>query len=345
MNTDIISFGHKVTDSTSSQLSKVTIEYLYNSLLHPKPAIEAQIRQLRIMYRIDKKGYNNVKRQLPYVVCGIFNPPYRKIENFAYTDYFILDVDHVAEKGYEIGALKEHLKSDTRIVLMYASPSQDGLKLFFKLRGRCHDSGIYRAFYRVFAQKFSNIHHLDQVVDTCTCDVARACFVSVDTEAYYNPEAETVDMKEYIETIDPLAATEIQLEIHAQAAEQESKPPVVNHEKDPDVDVITRIRETLGLKAKKSPKPPAYVPEQLNDIMEQLSEYITRAGVEITEIINISYAKKIRMKMGLSQAEINLFFGKKGYNPVISPRTGTSNTLNELCRDLILSFLAENEMI
>lgn len=344
MNTDIISFGSRITDN-ATPLSKVTIEYLYNSLLHPKPAIQSQIRQLRIMYNVDKKGYNNAKRQLPYIVCGIFNPPYRKTENFAYTDYFILDIDHIGEKGYKMGALREQFKKDTRTMLMYASPSMDGLKILFKLRERCHDSGMYRMFYKVFAQKFSSTYQLDQVVDAVTCDVARACFVSIGPDVYYNPCAEPVDMKEYIDTLDPLAATEIQREMKALEAEGGAKPAGIAHQKEPDADVISHIRETLGLKTPKNAKPQAYVPEQLNDIMGQLSEYITRAGVEITEIINISYAKKIRMKMGLSQAEINLFFGKKGYNPVISPRTGTSSTLNELCRDLIISFLAENEMI
>ena len=41
----------------------------------------------------------------------------------------------------------------------------------------------------------------------------------------------------------------------------------------------------------------------------------------------------------MKQAEINLFFGKKGFSVVQSPRTGTNAELNQLMADLIIGFI------
>lgn len=44
----------------------------------------------------------------------------------------------------------------------------------------------------------------------------------------------------------------------------------------------------------------------------------------------------------LKQAEINLFFGKKGFSVVQSPRTGTNAELNQLMADLIIGMINEH---
>lgn len=89
-------------------------------------------------------------------------------------------------------------------------------------------------------------------------------------------------------------------------------------------------------------KPPVYVPEQLNEIVEDLKKYVEDSGIVVSEIINISYGKKIRMKMGVKQAEINVFYGKKGFSVVESPRSGTVAEFNKLTAELIKSFFWEN---
>ena len=76
--------------------------------------------------------------------------------------------------------------------------------------------------------------------------------------------------------------------------------------------------------------------------MEELQKYITATGIQITEIINISYGKKIRMKSRTKQAEVNVFYGKRGFSVVKSPRSGTNEELNELMASLIQSFFDQN---
>ena len=65
----------------SDTLRKVTVDYLYHSLRNPKEEVKSRIHQLRVVRSLDEKQYKVLKRELPYIVCGMFNPPYRRTEN------------------------------------------------------------------------------------------------------------------------------------------------------------------------------------------------------------------------------------------------------------------------
>lgn len=344
--------GKQIT-SSADQLQKVSVEHLYNSIRRPKEDIEAKVRQLRVIAGIDKKRYSALKRELPYVVCGCFNPAFRRTENFAYIEYFIVDIDHISMKNETVGKLRAEIEKDCRVLLSFLSPGEDGLKLLFKLKERCYDSGIYSLFYKIFVREFAKTYHLEQVIDAKTCDVCRACFISVDPDIYYNPDADPVDLKSFVneETDYALYDEKRRVEreiredgalancIDAPASVDETDAPMAN--KEPDDDTIAKIKGILNLGKPMAQKAPVHVPEQLNDIIGDLKRHIEATGVQVTEIINISYGKKIRMRLGLKQAETNVFYGKKGYTVVISPRQGTNVELNELMKQLIDTFFIE----
>ena len=170
--------GTNITGS-ADVLKKIPVDHLYHSLRNPKPEISAKIRQLRIVRRLDAKQYTALKRMLPYVVCGMFNPLYRRTENFAYIEYFIVDIDHLSDKGMNISEVRKRIEQDERTVLCFLSPGEDGLKVLFRLKERCYDAGVYFLFYKAFVRQFSLDCQLEQVVDARTCDVCRACFISV----------------------------------------------------------------------------------------------------------------------------------------------------------------------
>lgn len=336
----MISAGSNITGS-ADQLHKATVKYLYDSLRNPRQEILSAIRQLRIAREIDSKQYSLLKRRLPYLVCGMFNPPYRRTENFAYTEYFIIDIDHLSDKGFSIVDLRKQIEADDRVVLSFLSPGEDGLKVFFKLKERCYDSGLYSLFYKEFLMQFSVQYALQQVIDTRTSDVARACFISVDPDAYYNPEAVSVDMNAFINVDDSYVLFEQKRQqekiVKTNEATLREKESVVS---DPDKEAMDRIKQLLNPRAKKE-RVPVFVPQELEEVMVALKPYVEEAGVTVAEILNIQYGKKIRFKMGMKQAEINLFFGKRGFSVVQSPRTGTNAELNQLMADLITGFINE----
>lgn len=330
--------------SSADALKKVTVDYLYHSLRNPKPEISAKIRQLRIVRRLDIKQYVELKRTLPYVVCGMFNPPFRRTENFAYTEYFMVDIDHLSEKGLFPTEIRKRIEQDNRVVLSFLSPSEDGLKVLFRLKERCYDAGIYSLFYKAFVRQFSMEYQLEQVVDAHTCDVCRACFVSIDPDAYHAPEAVAIDLHAYLDVSDATALMDMKStfakEEKAQVCQKQEEKNVTP---DPDAEALARIKELLHPKTKKMvEKMPVYVPERLNEVMSDLKTYIENTGAIVYEVVNIQYGKKLRMKVGLRLAEINLFYGKHGFSVVQSPRCGTSSELNKLMADLINAFLDEN---
>ena len=334
----MISFGQNIQSSTDT-LKKVKVENVYHAIKRPKPETESMIRRLRIVRNIDAKQYACLKKQLPYLVCGMFNPPYRKKENFAYTQYFILDLDHLTMKGFDIGRLRSEIESDARVVMCFLSPSEDGLKVMFRLTERCYDANIFSLFYKLFCKQFSMKYHLEQVVDTVTSDVSRACFVSMDAEAYFNPDAQAVAINDYVDETDPLAFYDLkhQIEKETKQASKEGKNDSSATDTVDD-DVIRNIKSLLNPNGRTKEKPMAYVPEELERIMDDLQQYIAGTGVAITDVISIQYGKKIRTAVGIKQAETNLFYGKRGFSVVISPRTGTNQELNEVVAQLIKNY-------
>lgn len=336
----MLSVGTHITNSADI-LKKVSVEYLYHSLRNPRADIEARIRQLRIVRNIDKKQYALLKRQLPYIVCAAFNPAYRRTENFAYAEYFIIDIDHLSEKNQDVHKVRKQIEIDEQILLSFISPGEDGLKLLFRLKERCFDAGIYTLFYKAFIRSFSLKYNLEQVIDERTCDVCRACFISMDKDVFYRKEALPVDLNAYIDTSNVSSMFQLKKELDKKSLSTKTSTSSSDEqrEKDPDKETINRIKSLLNPKAIKSQNPPPFVPQELDDIIDELKKYIEETGIIVYEIKNIQYAKKLKLKLGMKLAELNLFYGKHGFNVVQSPRSGTSSELNELTADLVQHFL------
>lgn len=335
--------GKNIT-SQLDELQKVTVEYVYQCIRNPKPDVLARIRQLRIVRGIDPKRYAQLKRELPYLVCGVFKPACRRTENFAYTEYFIVDIDHIEAKGLSMEAIREKLQHDDRVQLMFLSPGEDGLKVLFRFKERCYDAGLYSLFYKAFVKQLSLQYNLEQVIDSRTCDVCRACFISCDGNAYYNPDAQAVDLSQFVDVNNPyeLFGMKHRLEAEEKKAEKEKKQQEAEEKNpNPEGDELLRIKEILKIRIPRKEKKDVYVPEQLNEVIEDVKKYVEETGLVVTEIININYGKKIRMRMGMRQAEVNLFYGKRGFSVTASPRSGTNAELNELCVNLVESFFLQ----
>lgn len=340
----MFSVGSNVRNNSES-LKKVTPEYLFNALRSPKPEFLSRIRQLRIVRQINESQYVQLKQQLPYFVCASFNPPFRNTKNFAFTEYFIMDIDHICEKGLILDDLRRKIESDSRTMMCFLSPGEDGLKVIMKLKDRCYDAGVYSVFYKKFVYEFSLQYDLQQVLDIRTSDVTRACFMSVDSSAYYNPDAEPVDMAEIIDMEDSsvllMQKKEVEESMSALTDIADSSSNALEV-REPDDDAMERIRGLLNMKTKKvSVERPVFVPAILDTIQGELSNYVRDIGFMVSDIINIQYGKKIRAKLGLKNAEINLFYGKRGFSVVVSPKTGTDGTLNVLLADTVRAFIDE----
>lgn len=338
----MISAGKDIT-AFNDPLSRVEVRHLYDAVRNPKPQVVARIRQLRAVRQLDPSQYAKAKRSLPYFTCALFSPSIRRTENFAYTECFVIDIDHISDNGMDIEALRAKLAADARVLLLFTSPSGDGLKVMFRLRERCYDPAVYKVFYRLFSRSLSLRHDLRQVVDSRTCDVTRACFISFDRAAYHNPDCEAVDLKEYIDKDGDIShALDLKRETEPEYDERASPQDDAGNRHEIDDMALGLIRKTLNPNARlPHAKPPAYVPEQLERIMPRLQTFVKEKGIETTDEININYGKKLRFRLGSKQAEVNIFYGKRGFSVVQSPRTGTDTGMNSLMADVIEAFLYE----
>lgn len=85
--------------SSSDKLCSVDVKSVYDMIRDSNSALRTQIERLRMVRQLDAKQYASLKRQLPYFVCSCFNLPFRRTENFAYIEFFVLDIDHLSSKG------------------------------------------------------------------------------------------------------------------------------------------------------------------------------------------------------------------------------------------------------
>ena len=165
--------------------------------------------------------------------------------------------------------------------------------------------------------------------------------MSIDPDVYYTPVAELVDWEQIVNEQNSMALFEnvkqVEEEQHQLGKECEKDELVSN---EPGAETMQRIKSLLNpARAKKEKIKEYFVPGILNDIIGDLKRYIEETGAIVTEIRDISYGKKIGVQVGLKFAEINLFYGKRGFNVVKSPKQGTSEELNAVVAELVTAFI------
>jgi hypothetical protein len=189
----------------------------------------------------------------------------------------------------------------------------------------------YTAFYKSFCLEFSRYFKLENYLDFSTCDVSRVCFVSVDEKAYFNPDAMKVDPYSYL--------SDLKLFNSAESNEISNDNTTIDEKKDSDQiskETYKQILQKLNPKTPKRTKD-VFVPEAINEVIEPIKKVSGQLGIRLTEIIDIQYGRKLRFAINKSKAEINIFFGKRGFSVVECPVRNYDKRLSE-----IVKLLTEN---
>jgi len=331
--------GKNITAFNDSLL-KISENDLFEQISNSSIDLKNRIDQLRNIAIIDVKKYRQMKTLLPYITCGTFNPAIRKTENFASISSFIIDIDHLSEKEMTVDTIKFNLGLDNNILMAFTSPSGNGLKVMFRLNEKCYDHAQFSIFYKLFLKNFSNQYGLNQVVDHKTSDVTRACFLSHDPHCYYNPDAEPVNMKSYVNFSSTLEVREIQeqLSLYEKEINQVQTHEQAENELSPDV--LHLIKQKLNPKIRTQKQKLIYVPEELDKIMTKLTSKLNSYDIEVKTIEDINYGKKFVLMLQSHWAEVNVFWGKKGFSVVKTPKRGSNEELADigfklLCEELI----------
>ena len=318
-------------------LRNISAEQLYQSIYKPKQEYQDLMHQLRMIHTLDKNQYAQLKKKLPYFVCGSFHPPYRKKENFVSISHMLLDLDHISATGKNIDSLFTRLKSDAEIMMLFRSPSGDGLKVMFKLHEDCRDSGLFSHFYKIFAMKFAEKYDIKEIVDFQTHDVTRACFLSFDPDAYYNELSIPLVIEEYIDKLDFDLAQPI---IHETETKIKEQTKAIVNTPGIDNEILLAIRQKLnpGL----APRPKEFVvPVQIDKAIPLIQNELEKYNMAIVEQTPISYGNKLKIRAGNLWAEVNIFYGARGFSVVKTTKTGSNLQLAELAQEAIAGIISE----
>lgn len=305
--------GYSITANPAELLTTISVQDLY-SLVREDENLRAETERLRKIRTLDAKAYLTLKTRLPYVVGSDFGGQARHSNHFVAAHYVLLDLDGMTLPD---GRVPESICRHESVGLAFVSPSGAGVKVVCMLNEPCTSLEQFKEFYRPFASQFAESVRLAGNLDLRTCDATRACFLSHDPAAYQNPQALPVRWQSYISTPElPLPAGESTPLAEGKAPLNEAAYREVLREINP--------RTTV-----KKPHQ-AYVPDQLMAMQEEIRRMCLQNSLEVTDLVPINYGLKIQVRQGFRLAEVNLFFGKKGFTLVRSPKTGTDLALAEV---------------
>jgi hypothetical protein len=136
----------------------------------------------------DKTKRNELKSKLPYVTfCGTFTS--RSNSNLkSHSGLACLDFDDVVN----LDDLRKIINKDGFTFASFVSPSGDGLKVLVKIP-MIDNNNDYQDYYIELIKHYSKYHDLDEG----TKDLARACYLSFDEDAFINSESELFTDKFY----------------------------------------------------------------------------------------------------------------------------------------------------
>jgi hypothetical protein len=323
--------------SPGDKLQPITIDRFFQGIKDSKQSFKDQIAQLRSIATMDVNKYRELKKKLPYVVCGMFHPLIRKKENFSAIQYFILDIDHIVERGKSLTTITENLRTEPQVHLFFKSPGGDGIKVMFKLKENCHDATLFAAFYKLFGHHFGEKTGLIDIIDIKTNDVTRACFMSYDEEAFYNAESECIDINDYLNRENIEQVEKSIREIELKYDEKIDKLP--KESQNLEQDILEQIKAKLNPKIKNTAEKQFFVPKEIDNHIGILTKELAELSLELYETEAIQYGRKIRIKTGRMYAEINLFYGKRGFTVVKTNKAGTNEALAEVAADAIEQIL------
>jgi hypothetical protein len=292
-----------------------------------------EVARLQKLRNIDKTAYRTLKTRLPYFVGSVFHHDCRRVENVSAVNYIVLDIDHLT--GFD-GKIPDSIKADGSVLMAFISPSGEGIKVIFKLSEPLISIQGFQIAYREFAEKFGIKVGLTGFIDLKTSDVSRACFLSYDANVYYNPTASGITlnvMNDIFDAIEFANSSEVNKMVVLEAENNIEKAKGVINETAYKA-ILKEINPNTTTRAQKE----IFIPKEINTLFSEIEKLCQQVGLELLEQIPIHYGVKIMVKQGYRKAEANVFYGKKGFSVVISPKTGTDKNLNELLHQVLFDF-------
>ena len=318
---------------TATALQPATLEAIYHRV-RDDAALRDDTVRLRRVKQLDASAFARLKTRLPYFCCGQFRGGVRRGEHFERIEAWVLDVDHYSGDETVLTELAVRLRADERIALLFRSPGGDGLKVVFRLQEPCTDTKQFTDAYKAFAFAFGERYGLGKYLDFRTSDVTRICFLAHDPHAHVNPLAEPINWRALLPeqtqpTLADLFAGAAKAPLSESDAEAVAEKPGKSHAIHPDT--YTDILRKLQVRARPNPlKRDVFVPEALGLALPAVQAALEAQGIQVTEVRDIHFGKQLALTCGNDTAEINLYYGKRGFSVVQVPKRNTNESLGGL---------------
>jgi len=309
MTTFLLSLGHRLTASPAEAMQPCSPEQLLH-LLRDDEGLRVETQRLRKIRQLDAAAYSSLKTRLPYVVGAAFEGGVRHSDHFREAQVAWLDLDGVALS--EAGTVPDAIVRHPATLLAFVSPGGKGVKVLLRLAEPCRSLAEFKAFYRPLACWFGEAVQLSGSIDLRTCDATRACFLCHDPQTFYNPAAEAVDWRPFLPAPDPEAP--------------QPAPATKMFRQEAYTDLLRAINPHTTAKPQKQ----AFVPDTLVQAQTDIRQLCLALNLDVVGLQPISYGLKIQVRQGYRAAEVNLFYGKKGFTVVRSPKSGTDAALAEV---------------
>jgi hypothetical protein len=310
----MLSLGTNIRQSSTEMLQPISPESLFLKIKDRDTPLMALTHELRRFMALDRHAGEEMKKRLPFVCCSAFKNGLRRAEGFLECTGLWLDLDDCITDAGEEKRLRESLFSDPRVCMLFKSPSGKGIKLLFLLETPITNTMEYTSFYKHFATEFGRTYRLDSFVDLQTCDVSRVCFLAHDPDVLFRAAAEKLKVEKTRTEIPPL-------QFEACTASEKTHGPTE--------DVYAAIRKKLNPEGIPAKTKQIYVPEEMEYVNTILKQACDVYGFEIKAVSDINYGKKFVFAHGLQVGELNIFYGKKGFQVVQSCKTGLSKSFTE----------------
>jgi len=177
--------GIKVIEPTGSTTLKQVIDWVKNGKYAD---VVANIRTAK-----SEKEAKFLKKFLDYVTFSGTFVPVRHAENLRlHSGYIVLDFDHNPNAAH----LKMQLETDPYVAACFLSPRGEGVKAVIRIK----DPGRHKETFADLAYYFNDVYRLTdkEKVDPSGSDWSRACFLSHDPTAYYNPDSKVYAIKNLV---------------------------------------------------------------------------------------------------------------------------------------------------
>jgi hypothetical protein len=332
----MIFLGKNIKSLVSENVSETTLENLFEIIKHGSDGLKERVLGLRNLRLLDKNAYKELKTNLPYFFGSSFTDNKRELKNFIAISYFVMDIDGI-ESESELHEIKGKIICQEEVLACFLSPGGKGIKVLFQFKKPITNAAAYTNYYRSFVFNFAQKVGAANYVDKCTNDVSRVCFLSFDPAIYYNYHALKLEILNTYQQADVFNNINEALEEETSDMDENSvsKPKVAYVKSN---ETYKTILNKLGGKPINNTKN-YFVPEQIEAKKVLIKEGIESYGYKVLEIVPVQYGVKYKVADNSSLADVNVYFGKKGFSVVITPKNGTDSQFSEVIKSIIIDTL------